>query len=223
MKMNKDIFTWFNISNFRHKLFLFLVFFISFLIALFPLAWQGHLYRTSISLLFFSSLLAIDKHRKALLAPVLLAIFIQWVGATFDLYFLEMASKLLYFLFFLYMTGYFIHEITKAEKVTLKLIMQSIIGYLLLGIVFSILVAFLDQVDTTMYSFQHVPEEINGSHFSEYLYFGFVTLTTVGYGEIVPLQPVSRSLSILISVSGQLYLAIIIALLVGKYVAKRDP
>ena len=42
-------------------------------------------------------------------------------------------------------------------------------------------------------------------------------MCTVGYGDIIPLEPYSRSITILISVTGQLYIAIIIAILVGKY------
>jgi len=41
-------------------------------------------------------------------------------------------------------------------------------------------------------------------------------MSTLGYGDISPLIPLAKSLSILISVSGQMYIAIIIALLVGK-------
>ncbi len=223
MEMKKNAFTRFNFSNFWHQLLLFLAFFIAFIIAVFPQGWQGHLYRSGLSLLFFSALMTINKHRRAFLGPVLFAIAIQWIASVFDLNFLEMTSKLLNFLFFLYMTVYFIREIVIAGKVTSRVILESIIGYLMLGIVFSIFVGFLVQVDAAMFSFPDVPGGINYSHFNEHLYFGFVTLSTLGYGDIVPLLPISRSLSILISVSGQLYLAIIIALLVGKYASKKEP
>ncbi|MFW5706197.1 MAG: ion channel [Bacteroidota bacterium] len=42
-------------------------------------------------------------------------------------------------------------------------------------------------------------------------------MSTVGYGDIVPGTPIARSLATFISISGQLYIAIIIALLVGKF------
>jgi hypothetical protein len=44
-----------------------------------------------------------------------------------------------------------------------------------------------------------------------------VTLNTLGYGEITPTVPFAKSISILISTSGQIYIAVIIAMLVGKY------
>jgi len=53
------------------------------------------------------------------------------------------------------------------------------------------------------------------------LYYVFVTLATLGYGDLLPVASHAKSLSILIAVSGQLYIAIIIALLVGKFSSKR--
>ena len=102
------------------------------------------------------------------------------------------------------------------------MIFQAIIGYLLLGLVSSIMIAMLVEYNPAMFSFPFPPEAGTTSHFSDYLYYGFVTMTTLGYGDIIPLMPFSKSLSILISVSGQLYLAIIIAMLVGKFASQRD-
>ena len=49
------------------------------------------------------------------------------------------------------------------------------------------------------------------------IYYTFMTFTTTGYGDIAPTHPFSKSLAVLISVCGQLYIAVIIAMLVGKY------
>ena len=48
-----------------------------------------------------------------------------------------------------------------------------------------------------------------------WVYYSFVTLTTMGYGDITPLNPVARSLAILEALTGQLYLAILVARLVS--------
>jgi hypothetical protein len=52
------------------------------------------------------------------------------------------------------------------------------------------------------------------------LYYSFVTIASLGYGDICPLKPYTRSLATLITVSGQFYIAIIVALLVGKFSSK---
>ena len=53
--------------------------------------------------------------------------------------------------------------------------------------------------------------------FYDQLYFSFITMGTVGYGDLLPKTPFAKSFSTLIGVSGQLYMAIVIAMLVGKY------
>ena len=74
-------------------------------------------------------------------------------------------------------------------------------------------------VDVNSFSFSFRESIVNNStnYFADYLYYGFVTFSTLGYGDIVPLKPHAKALSLLISVTGQLYLAIIVATLVGKF------
>ena len=54
------------------------------------------------------------------------------------------------------------------------------------------------------------------SRFSSWRYFSFVTLATLGYGDISPVHPVARSLAVAEAITGQLYLAILIARLVSQ-------
>ena len=53
------------------------------------------------------------------------------------------------------------------------------------------------------------------------IYFSFVTLATLGYGDVVPQTEIARGLAILEAVSGQLYLAVMVARLVSLYVGER--
>ena len=66
-----------------------------------------------------------------------------------------------------------------------------------------------------------VPGEGSQSHFSlvAAIYYSFVTLATLGYGDIVPRSEVVRGLAIMEAVAGQLYLAVLIARLVSLYVS----
>jgi hypothetical protein len=54
------------------------------------------------------------------------------------------------------------------------------------------------------------------------LYFALVTLTTVGYGDIVPVTPLARNLAALCAVSGQMYVAVLVAALVARFVAHQS-
>ena len=68
-------------------------------------------------------------------------------------------------------------------------------------------------------SFSHISAE-NTHKFGQLLYFSLTTLTTTGYGDIVPLHAASRSLSNLESVCGQIYLATLLARLVNLQLAQ---
>jgi hypothetical protein len=51
------------------------------------------------------------------------------------------------------------------------------------------------------------------------MYYSFVTLTTLGYGDVTPVHPFARTLAYLEAVIGQLYVAVLVASLVGRHVA----
>jgi len=55
------------------------------------------------------------------------------------------------------------------------------------------------------------------SQFDSYLYFSFVTLTTVGYGDITPLNPLLRTFAYLEMITGQFYMAILVSGLVAHF------
>ena len=58
-------------------------------------------------------------------------------------------------------------------------------------------------------------------HGLDLLYYSFVTMTTLGYGDITPVAPMAKALAYLAAVVGQLYVAILIGALVGLYL-RRD-
>ena len=56
----------------------------------------------------------------------------------------------------------------------------------------------------------------------EALYYSFVTMTTLGYGDILPLSEQAKAITIILSILGPMFVAILIAMLVGKYASKPD-
>ena len=54
-------------------------------------------------------------------------------------------------------------------------------------------------------------------------YFSFTSLTTMGITDVNPVSPQAKAITLMISLNGQLYLTIIIAILVGKYVSRATP
>lgn len=90
--------------------------------------------------------------------------------------------------------------------------------YLLLGIIWAILYSNLYFFSPGSFSGL---EYHGGLHFSEFMYYSYVTLTTLGFGDIIPLSPFAKTLSYTQAITGQLYLTIMVAGLVGKAINHR--
>jgi len=112
------------------------------------------------------------------------------------------------------LTGVVLAQVLRAGPITWHRIQGAIAAYLLLGLTWAFAYEFvLIQVPA---SFQ--PADLGGEKgpvMINLVYFSFVTLTTVGYGDITPVHPIVRSLANLESLIGQLYPAILIGRLVS--------
>lgn len=184
-----------------------------FLTSLIPDGWTVFVNNILFSILFFIGIYALNHVKKEFLIFAVIAFLAQWIAVFFKFEVLEIISYLVNIIFFQLIIIRLIIQIAKSREVTTQVIFESINGYLLMGIMFSSWLAVL------MFFY---PEAFNGMgkgniYIQDIFYFTFVTMTTLGYGEITPQIPVAKSLSILISTSGQLYIAILIALLVGKF------
>ena len=211
-------------SNTSNSLLLLFVIFTIFIIPFFPIAWHLILYSISITIVFLLSAIALNDYQPKIFYATVLVILIEWLAETLSLSLLTQISFLVNILFFDLIVLLFILQIAKAKTVTFRVIMESVTGYLMLGLSFSILIGLVCFIDPTSFSFEHLTGEMNPSYsyFSNYTYYAFVTLTTLGYGDVVPLSPAARSLSIFTSITGQMYVAIIIAALVSKYLGQKS-
>jgi voltage-gated potassium channel len=102
----------------------------------------------------------------------------------------------------------FHHRIVK-----LQTILGAICIYLLIGLFFTYLYGTIDLI-TPLSVFTLIPRPMLG----DYLYFSFITMTTVGYGDVSPQGPLARFLALLEALTGQVYLVTVVALLVSKFV-----
>ncbi len=138
------------------------------------------------------------------------AILIEIATRTTDFIYLHYLAELLTNLFIIYIVGSVIKDLMVRKNVDIFALVDAVNGYLLLSIMFISLVAFCDL---------YLPGSYNaaGKSDMELVYYTMITLTTAGYGDITPQLPVSQSLSMFIAVTGQFYVAVIVAILVGKY------
>jgi hypothetical protein len=93
----------------------------------------------------------------------------------------------------------------------------AICVYLIAATMWALLFVLLNQINPdSFHGLENLPFE---DQFAELMYFSTVTLTTLGYGDITPASPYARWLTQVEAVFGQLYIAILIAALVGNWIA----
>lgn len=117
------------------------------------------------------------------------------------------------FVFFTLVFTRIIRYVFRERAITANDLFALASGYLILGVLATPFFYFLHI--NFPGSFQIAAED----EFYELLYFSFITLTAVGYGDITPLHPLAKSFSLLLGIIGQLYLAVLVGIIIGKYLA----
>jgi hypothetical protein len=120
--------------------------------------------------------------------------------------------------FFGYLTVLFAAQVFTHEVVSSETIFGALCVYFLLAFFWAFVFRLMDMIDPQSFDLGIRPQEI-----SSFIYFSLVTLSTLGYGDITPNTPAAQSLASLEAVFGQLYLAVVVARLVGiEIVNKRS-
>ena len=96
--------------------------------------------------------------------------------------------------------------------VTFRTILGALCLYLLIGLFFSFVFALLGQVHPPFFA---QPAAVNATS-GDYVYFSYVTLATLGYGDLTPKYDMARLASVTCALVGQLYLVSIVALLIAN-------
>ena len=130
--------------------------------------------------------------------------------------FLHMAT---FFLYYLIITYEIVNQVWKAKATNKTVIYGLISGYISLG-----LIGFFICLSIEM---QH-PGSFQGSMLTGasdtiegLMYYSFITLLTIGYGDILPMNSLAQKAAILIGLMGQFYLVVLTAIVVGKFVSQR--
>jgi len=164
----------------------------------------------SYSIIFFTTNFAIKKRTLLIKSLLYVGILLQVILLFSDTEILLLSSFLFSGMVFIIVTTLLILQIARTKDINLEIIIESVSGYLLIGIVATILNSILLLFNSEAISFN------SSQDIGDTIYYSFITLTTIGYGEILPISPMARNISLITGITGQLYLTIIIAVIVGK-------
>jgi len=144
------------------------------------------------------------------LALVLSRVDLIW-DQSYQLHALYMITT---FLFFVLITINVIISFLDHKKIDKQVIFGSVAGYLMIGMAWSYLFALIE----TIYPWSFEPAVSMIGNIPSMLYYTFVSMLTLWYGDMVPVWWHAQVRSILVAVAGQLYLTVLIWVLIGKYV-----
>ena len=133
------------------------------------------------------------------------ALFYTTVGQIIHIFYLSVAIYLIF------------RDILTSHKVTIDTILGSICIYFLMGILWALMYALCRNFTDDAFSQSLGDQE----YFRTLIHFSFTTLTTVGYGDISPTNSLTRMLSNLQGIIGQMYPAILVSILVSIYTSQK--
>lgn len=125
---------------------------------------------------------------------------------------LSHACIVIYLAFLALVIVVLVKSIFSGYRMTSDKLYAAISSYLLIGLFWTIVYFFIEDLDPS--AFGRVMPQWSGS-VSELIYFSFTTLSTLGYGDITPKTPFTQTAAYLEAVMGQLFVAILIARMVG--------
>ncbi len=176
------------------------------------------------SLLLLTGVFTVHRNPPLRLAAViglLLSLSLRWLahflGAEHDI--LRLVSHLAISGYMAFLTAVVFFTVLTHREISFDTVIGAVCGYLLIAYMFTFLYVAIEDVSPRAFAFAPRPAAVEGAtpygSGTMFMYFSFVTLTTLGYGDILPVHPLARSMVTLEVLSGQLYLAAFVARLVG--------
>lgn len=156
-----------------------------------------------------------------------LAMIFAVVGIVLNFAATRTSSQTLIFASFISIMGFLLtaifftfKRVATDPEISANRIVGAIAVYLLLGVLWAVAYTLLEL--NSPESFTGFEVAARAEWDSEWLYFSFVTMTTLGYGDIAPVSAIARVLAYMQAVFGQFYIAILVAGLVSAYISQKD-
>ena len=147
---------------------------------------------------------------------ILLLLAIPWLFC--EWFFPSSVLVYMNFFFFLYLIVLLVRMVIRSDEITSNTLYGAVCIYLLLGLMWATLYGFINEAfpgaifSGMLPDAYHHHKEIN-----ELIYFSYTTLTTLGYGDITSVTPVGRLIAVFEAMTGQLFLAFLVARLICVY------
>jgi hypothetical protein len=133
------------------------------------------------------------------------------------LYYLHLILLFCFYLWAIFLAG---KQVLFTGAVDANRIVGAICIYLLMGLIWTLMYLFIAQAVPG--AFNGVEQLVWYDNFADVAYYSYVTLTTLGYGDISPVAPIARFLVYMEAVVGVFYMAVLVASLIGVGIAENN-
>jgi len=173
------------------------------------------------SLVVFAGIYAIHETNMQLYAGLIIGTFVILInlfGVFKDSVEINYYLSFVIYIFFYCLIAYkLMNLIIRSEKVNLGVLYAAVNVYLLIGIIGGFIYMLIENSQPGSINNLSV-DKLNST--TGFFYLSFITLSTLGYGDITPVSPSAKAVSIMLSTAGPLYLTILVALLVSRFEAE---
>jgi hypothetical protein len=179
------------------------------------------LYNYFLTAILLASLFAVSESRTHSIVTIVISVFTIsgiWIAYQMKGTTPELFADILAGLFLGFTCISIIASVFRTREVTRHVIFAAISAYILIAYVWSTFYSILETLQPG--SFSHIHGDA-AQHPFAFTYYSFVTITTLGYGDITPLTSKAQALAVLEAIIGQIYMTVLIAWLVGLYVGRR--
>lgn len=173
-----------------------------------------------LTLVLISAGLAVGGRRNVLLFALLLllpALITRWTHHLFP-HLVSPAAHLGFGIIFIgFVVANILRHILNASRVNVEVLCAAISVYLMIGLLWTLAYMLVSHLTPSAFSFNSPPGEAHTMVGFNSFYFSFTTLSTLGFGDIIPVSKVARTLAAMEAIAGMLYVAILISRLVSLY------
>ncbi|MEO9804502.1 MAG: ion channel [Reichenbachiella sp.] len=133
-----------------------------------------------------------------------------------------LSRMVIYFLFYAVVSFEIIKQVWRAKEVSENVILGLISGYVSLGFIGFFICLSIELTHPNSFQGLHLQSADTTILLTDRLiYFSYITMLTIGYGDIIPVTTLAQKATILIGLVGQFYLVILTATIVGKYINQK--
>ena len=158
------------------------------------------------------------KWRLPLLILLVSLLVIEAVNLLFGFQHIRLVFAITYIIYFAFISTEVFSQILKTKEVTVNVISAVLCGFIIIGLIGGYVFSIIEVIQSG--SFRNLSGGANG--FVDLMYFSFITVLSVGYGDITPVTPIAKKTVMFFGLIGYFYGVVVIGIIIGKYISKNN-